>query len=944
MADASSSDTASSDTLNDCLSDDSSCKSTEYTVGTQRSNNNKGRNILHKLFTREIRGSLTQHNYATEERLFTEIPSWRRLPLLQVIPKSALQAGHVIMGLTQCGRFLLTYTYNIDVAVPGSLLKYFLHWWAFTPNRASRKVAEVTLFGNYSIYKELVIVIAQWPTERNKLVIHGLCSSFQTQSQPTDKAFVTITTVPSLENCRDCQSIASSYEEDDLAANWDSCVRCNCLQHGLTVHTTYEVISPYPKFRAVVCLNYANHIVVNTGNFLHVLRVDLENMKIKSQVSIEKHDNLLADMEQLDLISVNEAEESKNESDNSTEGKNASLENVLDTTQKCQCTSIIECEDNDDCKMNNKIECDQTSTFSSNQGDCTCDNNKCSSNSSDKGCLCLNSLQCVCDKSSISSIQTEPQAISVRDKILQDFCEDMSQELSISSEVITLVKHPPCSPRSIPQRLPPDLKSHGQSWSINTFTPSSDILKTRNSESSLRKSPQPGASQISSCPKNSPLHSRGVSAPSSPRLMSPPITRSIRHTICRKRNIVSPSSQSQLRTRVSHKLISDAEKAYEFTDETQEACEKLSSFRKRRLADKKYEFCDETDDAENIVPFKHVRDQTKHIGCAIYQKSPTASPNSRRPRMDSEHSESDDFIGPQDVLNDIAVFETSEKNVLRPINQNQLPNSYRDRTSKPISNSVSPLVPKATLQYPSIKCTSHFKRSYIDLDDERASVITDVEDEETGGYASYQCVLPMQVHGADYVQMGMISNAKAEKLNVPCVSIHQMSFDIETFSHHIADWQCKLFKKKYWHCSDYDIEIIDICALSGDIILLLIMKVQTSEQFSPGQCLEDRKQYIAGCKFTWNIDSNEYRITDLLKMKEVKADVMRSEKLSQTIGSSPVPWNPTKLIVPQMRRNIQQPYARCVRFLSNELTLADESITSLRDFDNLIEFYITPFA
>lgn len=37
-------------------------------------------------------------------------------------------------------------------------------------------------------------------------------------------------------------------------------------------------------------------------------------------------------------------------------------------------------------------------------------------------------------------------------------------------------------------------------------------------------------------------------------------------------------------------------------------------------------------------------------------------------------------------------------------------------------------------------------------------------DEETGCYASYQCVLPMQVHGADYSQMGMINNAKAEKL------------------------------------------------------------------------------------------------------------------------------------------------------------------------------------
>jgi hypothetical protein len=73
------------------------------------------------------------------------------------------------------------------------------------------------------------------------------------------------------------------------------------------------------------------------------------------------------------------------------------------------------------------------------------------------------------------------------------------------------------------------------------------------------------------------------------------------------------------------------------------------------------------------------------------------------------------------------VLVTAEKNVLRPLNQNQLPNLYRERANKPYLSNISPLVPKATLQYPIIKCTSHFKRSYIDLDDERTSVITDVE-------------------------------------------------------------------------------------------------------------------------------------------------------------------------------------------------------------------------
>ena len=84
--------------------------------------------------------------------------------------------------------------------------------------------------------------------------------------------------------------------------------------------------------------------------------------------------------------------------------------------------------------------------------------------------------------------------------------------------------------------------------------------------------------------------------------------------------------------------------------------------------------------------------------------------------------------------------------------------------------------------------------------------------------------------------------------------------------------------------------------------------------------MDDRKQYVEGCKFTWNIDSNEYRITDILKMKEVKANTQRSEKVN--VGFPPVPWNPTKLIIPQMRKKIQQPYAHRVRYLSNELALA----------------------
>ncbi|XP_015433484.1 PREDICTED: uncharacterized protein LOC107189462 [Dufourea novaeangliae] len=960
MADASSSDTTS-DCCNEWFSDITSERS-EYVIVGQKpclSHRRSKRHFLQKLFLREIRGCLSAHNYASEERLFATVPSWRHLPLLHVIPKSALEAGHIVMGLTQCGQFLLTYTYTMDVSGNTSLYKYLLHWWAFTPNHVVRKVAEVTLFGNYTIYRELSIVISQWPMERNKLVIHGLCTNWL-HLQPTDRAYLTITTVPSLENCKDCLKVAASYEEEgeELAANWDGCVRCNCLQHGLTVHTTYEVISPYPRFRATVCLNYWNHVVVNTGNFLHVLRVDLDIPRSKNQKSCDKQDTVIPDTVPLDMSDVEELDYTKVERYESSDEKLGTPECAVDRSPRCE--SSIEHDFLDELiRIDDKLTHDPSNTSNSNQSDCVCDIRKSADIISVKSCECTDIGECRCLTTRPEICRTEQQAISVRDKILQDFCEDMSQELNIGSDLITLVKHPSCSPRSTPQRLPSDLRTTS-CWSSPILTPPSDILKTRNSESSHRSSrsqrsnsPQPGASEDNNVTSvNSPLHSVSMSPSSSSRLMSPPVSRSFRHPSPRKRsNLHSPPpivNTTQSRTRATHKLILEAEKAYEFTDEAQETCEKLSSFRKRRLADKKYEFCDETEDAENIVPFKHIRDQFRHRGCSIHQipSSPTMSPvlpNGKKHWVDSDQSETDDFSINQDIgaSNDVTV-DSAEKNVLRPLNQNQLPNGAinRDRVGKHFVNS-SPLVPKINLQYPTIKCTAHFKRSYIELDDEMISVITDVEDEETGGYVSYQCVLPMHVHGSGYVQMQMISNSKAEKLIVPCVSINQLSFDIETFSHHIADWICMRFKKRYWHCSDYDIEIIDICALSGDIICLLIMKIQASEISNQTQCSQERKQYEVGCKFTWNIDTSEYRITDILPMEEVKPESWKPNCMNVPNFRSPL-WNPTRRLAPKLREKIQQPYSHTVRFLHNEMTLAGESITRLYDLDNLVEFYITP--
>jgi len=516
------------------------------------------------------------------------------------------------------------------------------------------------------------------------------------------------------------------------------------------------------------------------------------------------HEPVVPDTIPLDMSDVEETDYSLRTERYESSDEKIGTPECVDRSPKCE--SSLEHDFLDEpIKLDDKLGRDlPLNTSSSNQSDCVCDiSNKSAiaDSLSIKLCECSDMAECKCRSSNSSESPIsrtggiEQTAISVRDKILQDFCEDTSQELNIGSDLITLVKHPSCSPRSAPQRLPADFKTI-TTWSSSILTPPSDILRTRNSESSHRvqiqqrstnnnsngnnnsnsqqrsNSPQPCASQqdinfVASM--NSSLQSISPSSSRSSRLMSPPIARSFRHPSPRKRsNLHSPppvvnTSQSTRTTRATHKLILEAEKAYEFTDEVQETtCEKLSSFRKRRLADKKYEFCDEAEDAENIVPFKHIRDQFKHrVTCSMYQipSSPVMSPvlpNGRRHWVDSDQSESDELNLAQDIsiATDLTNSETgkifdylseamepmafikinlvenlsAEKNVLRPLNQNQLFNGgiHRDRIGKCCPN-FSPLVPRNNLQYPSIKCTARFKRNYIELDDEMISVITDVE-------------------------------------------------------------------------------------------------------------------------------------------------------------------------------------------------------------------------
>lgn len=101
----------------------------------------------------------------------------------------------------------------------------------------------------------------------------------------------------------------------DLAERWNSCARFSCLKHGITVHTSFEMVPPFPKFIPSVQMKRRGFVVLNAGNFIHVLHVDIENMDRR----IKEGE---AEGQRLGCIRVREEEESDDDRDHQGKVKN----------------------------------------------------------------------------------------------------------------------------------------------------------------------------------------------------------------------------------------------------------------------------------------------------------------------------------------------------------------------------------------------------------------------------------------------------------------------------------------------------------------------------------------------------------------------------------------------------------------------------------------------
>lgn len=194
-------------------------------------------------------------------------------------------------------------------------------------------------------------------------------------------------------------------------------------------------------------------------------------------------------------------------------------------------------------------------------------------------------------------------------------------------------------------------------------------------------------------------------------------------------------AESMSRFNETHRI--NAEKAYEFVEETETKCEKLSLFRKRRLADKKYEFSE--DNNENIVPFRVLRSNRKYYIGATGSKGGVKRPKS--PPVESvvlrTHNQISRPPSPGCELKNpgLSGLESdhnseSEYRVMEMLDDGSLKTvSVHDNTSKTLSDCPVNVHDPYLVHSGNSKCSKFFTRYFVESDDEITSILTDSEGE-----------------------------------------------------------------------------------------------------------------------------------------------------------------------------------------------------------------------
>uniref|UniRef100_I3KMI4 DDB1 and CUL4 associated factor 15 n=1 Tax=Oreochromis niloticus TaxID=8128 RepID=I3KMI4_ORENI len=227
--------------------------------GSKQKSQRKHKDHVVKLLMRgKLSGQFSQ-------RLFRKLPPRVCVPLKNIVSEEFLRAGHIFLGFTKCGRYVLSYTSDCGEDDDFSFYTYHLYWWEFNLHSRLKQVHHVRLFAGEEIYSDLYLTVCEWPNDHSKIVIFG----FNTRSSNS----VLMNLMMSDENNRDIYITIASMPPPKPCAQ--CCPVPSCLEHGYVLNSRYQVVYPFPTFQPAFQLKKDQVILLNTSYSLVACGISL---------------------------------------------------------------------------------------------------------------------------------------------------------------------------------------------------------------------------------------------------------------------------------------------------------------------------------------------------------------------------------------------------------------------------------------------------------------------------------------------------------------------------------------------------------------------------------------------------------------------------------------------------------------------------------------------
>ncbi|XP_058496109.1 DDB1- and CUL4-associated factor 15 isoform X1 [Solea solea] len=236
--------------------------------GKQKAQRRRKDHVVKLLMQGKLSGQLSQ-------RRFRKLPPRVCVPLKNIVSEEFLRAGHIFLGFTKCGRYILSYTSDCGEDDDFSFYTYHLYWWEFNLHSRLKQVHHVRLFAGEEIYSDLYLTVCEWPNDHSKIVIFGFntrsSSSVLMNLMMSDEnnrdIYITIASMPPPKPCSHCCPVPSATTIRTGSGE--------CLEHGYVLNSRYQVVYPFPTFQPAFQLKKDQVILLNTSYSLVACGISL---------------------------------------------------------------------------------------------------------------------------------------------------------------------------------------------------------------------------------------------------------------------------------------------------------------------------------------------------------------------------------------------------------------------------------------------------------------------------------------------------------------------------------------------------------------------------------------------------------------------------------------------------------------------------------------------